>query len=208
MAPRTACLLRVSQVAIWVSFDFRQHETTSKYEMDSLKKQSQGKLQEQMIEHLRRELHDLRLELDAERTRQKEMMSQRERELKTAQTEARELAKTQSHLEVRAEVCEREAREALAALQEARKAAKIAEDGAARIAKDGAWRCSQLEERINRLENDKQMAKDELEQLKAMLEIERSAGAALVREHTAELKNMRAELRTKLLEANKELQDR
>lgn len=165
-------------------------------------------VQDQIIEQLRNDQVALRQALELERNTLKECRISNDRELKALQRENLQITKTSRLQEMRIEELEKELAFAKEALSFERQNLKTLEKEHVVVIKDLKLKSSKEFEKTNKQEMLIDQLKSEIEDLKEALQSERNATNLLIREHNAEVKTLREEVRNKSTEAYRELKER
>ncbi|KAL0269689.1 UNVERIFIED_CONTAM: hypothetical protein PYX00_007334 [Menopon gallinae] len=165
-------------------------------------------VQDQIIEQLRTDHAALREALEVERNNLRDCRFTSDRELKALQRENIQISKLAKQQEMKVEELEKAlayTKEALAAEQ---KNLKSLEKEHILTVKELKLKNTKECEKSNKQEMLIDQLKSEVEDLKEALESERNATNLLIREHNAEVKMLREEVRTKSTEAYRELKER
>lgn len=165
-------------------------------------------VQDQIIERLRKDQADLRELLEVERNSLKECRLNADRELKALQREKIQVNKINRQQEVKIEELEKELTFAKETLAFEEKNLKTLEKEHMATVKDLKLKISKEFDKANKQEVLIDQLKSDVENLKEALQSERNATNMLIREHSAEVKMLREEVKNKSTEAYRELKER
>lgn len=165
-------------------------------------------VQDQIIEQLRADQSALREALEIERANLRECRISNDKELKILQRENLQMNKTVKTQGMKIEELEKELAFARDALATEQRNLKSLEKEHITTVKELKLKNSKEFDKANKQEMLIDQLKSEIEDLKEALESERNATNLLIREHNAEVKMLREEVRAKSTEAYRELKDR
>lgn len=165
-------------------------------------------VQDQIIEQLRKDQMVLRETLEAERNALKDCRITSDRELKALQREKLQIQKISKQQEMKIEELEKELSFTKESLAFERKNLKSLEKEHTVIMKELKLKTTKDFDKTNKQEMIIDQLRSEVDNLKEALQSERNATNLLIREHNAEVKALREEVRNKSTEAYRELKER
>lgn len=165
-------------------------------------------VQDQIIEQLRADHMALREALEAERNTLRNCRLSNDKELKTLQRENLQTLKISKQQVLKIEELEKELAFAKETLANDQRNLRSLEKEHINTVKELKLRNSKEFDKSNKQEMLIDQLKSEVEDLKEALESERNATNLLIREHNAEVKMLREEVKAKSTEAYRELKDR
>lgn len=165
-------------------------------------------VQDQIIEQLRTDHAAMRESLEIERNALRECRLTSDRELKALQRENMQINKLAKQQEMKVEELEKALAYTKDALAAEQKNFKALEKEHINTVKELKLKNSKECDKSNKQEMIIDQLKSEIEDLKESLESERNATNLLIREHNAEVKMLREEVRAKSTEAYRELKER
>lgn len=165
-------------------------------------------VQDQIIEQLRKDQNALKEALNAERAMLKECRITNDRDLKILQREKLQVSRINKQQEIKIEELEKEVSYLKESLIMEKQNLKSLEKEHASVVKELKIKTSKDFDKTNKQEMIIDQLKSEINDLKDALESERNATNLLIREHNAEVKILREEVKAKSAEAYRELKER